>query len=187
MLAGFYPQLKGLLEAYRKETTPDARKFTGAYLCPEVSRLAAHCDRGRRTSIALDEVDSYRDNWWCSAGSNRVIPTEAPPTDPSSRAPQRSLPLFLSPVETAAAATELVKLNALGVAPNYLSRTAVEWANRKPADPRAPEALHLAVTSTRRGCTDDETGRWSKAAFDLLHRRYPRSPWTEKTKYWFKG
>lgn len=187
VLASFYPQLKELLEAYRKETTPDARKFTAAYLALKFPGLRPAVTAGAGRSIALDEVDSYRDNWWCLAGSNRVIPTEAPPTDPGSRSPQRTLPLFLSPVETASAATELAKLNALGVAPNFLARTAVEWANRKPADPRAAEALHLAVTSTRRGCTDDETGRWSKAAFDLLHRRYPRSPWTEKTKYWFKG
>jgi hypothetical protein len=84
------------------------------------------------------------------------------------------------------AAKEGTALNSLGAAPNYLSRTAIEWANRKPADGRAPEALHLAVTATRRGCTDKETGRWSKTAFDLLHRRFPTSPWTKKTKYWFK-
>jgi len=186
LLAGFYPQLKGLLEAYRKETTPDGRRFTATYIALKFPGLRPTVTAGAGRSGALDEVDSYRDNWWCLAGSNRVISTEAQPVDPSSRAPQRQLPVFLSPAENASAATELAKLNALGSGPNYLARTAVEWANRRPADPRAPEALHLAVTATRRGCTDKETGRWSKAAFDLLHRRYPRNPWTEKTKYWFK-
>jgi hypothetical protein len=50
-----------------------------------------------------------------------------------------------------------------------------------------PEALHLAVKSTRYGCTDKETGRWSKAAFDLLRRKYPNSTWAKQTPYWFKG
>src|SRR5207302_11210991 len=97
----------------------------------------------------------------------------------------RRVPAFLRTKERATAANEVSTLNALGVAPNYLSRAVIEWANKNPADPRVPEALHLAVTSTRRGCTDKETGRWSKAAFDLLHRRYPNSPWARKTKYWF--
>jgi len=59
-------------------------------------------------------------------------------------------------------------------------------AQRHPADPRSPEALHLAVKSTRFGCTDKETGKWSKAAFDFLHRHYPTSAWAKKTPYWFK-
>jgi hypothetical protein len=41
------------------------------------------------------------------------------------------------------------------------------------------------VRATRYGCTDKDTPRFSKAAFDLLHRRYPKSPWAEKTKYWY--
>jgi len=48
-----------------------------------------------------------------------------------------------------------------------------------------PEALYLAVRSTRYGCTDKETGRLSKTAFELLHSRYPDSEWAKKTKFWF--
>jgi len=74
----------------------------------------------------------------------------------------------------------------LGAAPNYIAEQAIKWANANPTDPRIPEALHLAVTTTRFGCTDKNTGRWSKAAFDLLHRKYPNTSWARKTKYWFK-
>jgi hypothetical protein len=73
----------------------------------------------------------------------------------------------------------------LGAAPNYISQQVLQWANRSPDDPRVPEALHLAVNTTRFGCTDEQSGRWSKAAFDLLHRKYPNTPWAKKTKYWF--
>jgi len=52
-------------------------------------------------------------------------------------------------------------------------------------DPRVPEALHLAVRSTRYGCTDDNTTKFSKQAFQLLHKNYPKSEWAAKTKYWF--
>jgi hypothetical protein len=75
---------------------------------------------------------------------------------------------------------------ALGAAPNYISQQVIQWANRTPADPRVPEALHLAVKSTRFGCTDKDTGQWSKAAFDLLHRKYPNTIWAKKTPHWFK-
>jgi len=30
------------------------------------------------------------------------------------------------------------------------------------------------------------SGGYSKEAFDLLHRRYPKSEWTARTKYWYK-
>jgi hypothetical protein len=62
----------------------------------------------------------------------------------------------------------------------------VAWATRNPSDPRVPEALHLAVNATRYGCTDKQTGKWSKAAYDFLHRRYPNNAWTKRTPYWFK-
>jgi hypothetical protein len=58
--------------------------------------------------------------------------------------------------------------------------------NYAPKDPRAPEALHLAVNANRYGCTGKQTGQLSKQAFDLLHRRYPASPWAAKTKFWYK-
>jgi TolA-binding protein len=74
----------------------------------------------------------------------------------------------------------------LGALPNYLCRQVIQWATNNPQDPRVPEALHLAVNSTRHGCTDSASGRWSKAAFDLLHRKYPNSTWAKKTPYWFK-
>ena len=78
-------------------------------------------------------------------------------------------------------------IHSLGTAPNYLCKVAIEWSEKNPNDPRSPEALHLAVRSTRYGCTNQETGRWSKAAYDLLHRRYPNTVWAKNTKYWFKG
>ena len=66
-----------------------------------------------------------------------------------------------------------------------ISAQAIQWAKEAPDDPRVPEALHLAVRTTRYGCVDGETTSFSKAAFQLLHRRYPKSEWAKKTKYWF--
>jgi hypothetical protein len=95
-------------------------------------------------------------------------------------------PEFLK-ASQAAAEREVALLQSLGPGPNYLAQTAINWATKNPTDQRVPEALHLAVKSTRYGCTDKETGRWSKAAFDLLRRKYPNSTWAKQTPYWFKG
>ena len=48
------------------------------------------------------------------------------------------------------------------------------------------EALHRAVQASRYRCTDKDTGRYSEQAFNLLHRKYPQSKWTARTKYWYK-
>ena len=188
VLSGFYPALQELLASYQAANTAEARRFTAAYIALKFPGLRPTVTPGLGRSTPIGEVDSFRDNWWCLAASSRPLEADAT-ADQETNTPKSStqrLPAFLSPSEQAAAAKEVGTLNALGVAPNYLSRTVIEWANKNPADPRVPEALHLAVTSTRRGCTDKETGRWSKAAFDLLHRRYPNTPWARKTKYWFK-
>ena len=42
------------------------------------------------------------------------------------------------------------------------------WAKRTPDDPCMPEALHLAVRSTRYGCTNAKTTQFSKQADELL-------------------
>jgi hypothetical protein len=68
----------------------------------------------------------------------------------------------------------------------YLARQTVDWAHQHPDDRRVPEALHRAVLATRWRCGDPETGKYSKQAFDLLHRQYPKSDWTARTKYWYK-
>jgi hypothetical protein len=62
----------------------------------------------------------------------------------------------------------------------------VDWARKHPDDPRLPEALHRAVQASRYRCTDANTGKYSKQAFDLLHGQYPKSKWTDRTKYWYK-
>jgi hypothetical protein len=104
----------------------------------------------------------------------------------ATKKPQAAPPEFLK-TRQPEASREVAVLQALGTVPNYLCQTVINWANANPVDARVPEALHLALKSTPYGCTDKDTGRWSKAAFDLLHRKYPNNSWAKETKYWFKG
>jgi hypothetical protein len=186
-LASVYPELKDLIAAYQRAATPDARRFAAAFLALKFPGLRPYVTAGVGRSSPLNEIDSYRDNWWCAEAPTSL---SGPPSEgegkkePATR--DSRIPEFLRPSQSAAAG-EVAKLRALGTGPNYLAQTSISWATKNPTDPRAPEALHLAVRSTRYGCTDNETGRWSKAAFDLLHRRYPNSIWANATKYWFSG
>ena len=187
LLQEVHPELKESLTAYQMAATADARRFAAAYLSLKFPGLRPHVSYGAGRASPLNEIDSYRDNWWCveppasrsgvtSEGEGEAEPKPKPVVPPQFLKPSQSL-----------AAKQYASLQALGTAPNYFCRIAVEWAEKNPADKRAPEALHLAVKATRYGCTDKETGRWSKAAFDLLHQRYPNSGWAKETKYWFKG
>jgi hypothetical protein len=128
---------------------------------------------GRNTK-EVDQIDIYRDNWWCSADLPNA-PSHEPPKAGISKAP------FLSAAEHQQAAEEAAKLRAAGAAPDWLGAQTLAFAQAHPQDPRVPEALYLVVHATR-----DKTGDFSKRAFDLLHGRYPNSEWAKKTPYWFK-
>lgn len=177
------PPVKEFLAAYKKATTPDASRFAAAFLTLKFPGLRPFVSAGVGRTTAVDDVDSYRDNYWCT---EPPTPLSGPPSeDAQSKSKSVAAPDFLKTAQTLAA-RQYAALQALGTGPNYLCRVAIEWTQKNPTDPRAPEALHLAVRSTRYGCTDNDTGRWSKAAFDLLHSRYPNTTWAKNTKYWFK-
>jgi len=187
-LKSLMPELSAMLDAYLSDTTPQAKKSSAIYAWLKFPGLEPVVDIGIGRRTPLNQQDSYRDNWWCGAA---FYPTEGEDESQVDSAPSftgRSVEplLFLSPGDKANAEREWNTLVAPGAAPNYISQQVIQWANRTPADPRVPEALHHAVTTTRYGCTDKDTGRWSKAAYDLLHRKYPNSTWARKTPYWFK-
>lgn len=188
LLQEMYPELKVFLSAYQRAATPDARRFAAAFLSLKFPGLRPYLTKGLWRTTSLAEIDSYRDNWWCAEPpmSMSGAASEGEGEEGKSKPKPIAPPEFLRPSQ-ALASRQFAALQALGTAPNYLCRMAIEWTEKNPADPRAPEALHLAVRSTRYGCTDKETGRWSKAAYDLLHRRYPNTTWARNTKYWFKG
>lgn len=186
-LQGIYPQLREFLTAYQKAATPDARRFAAVFVSLKFPGLRPYVSAGIGRTTALEEIDSYRDNYWCAQPPTPMSGSGAQGEGEESKAKPKPIraPEFLRPSQTLAA-TQFAALQALGTAPNYFCRIAIAWTEKNPADPRAPEALHLAVRSTRYGCTDDQTGRWSKAAYDLLHRQYPNTTWARNTKYWFK-
>lgn len=134
---------------------------------------------GREDSTPTS-IDSIRGNWWCAESVdsyerydnyNFKYPTV--------------YPNFLTNAEKSAAEREHKQLISFGNSATYLTQRAIEFANKNPRHPQTPEILHLAVRSTRYGCTDENTVKFSKQAFDILHQRYRNSTWTKQTPYWF--
>jgi len=181
------PAVSSQLEDFEKETRPDAKEFAAVYLWLKTPGMEPIVDEGIGREIPLNERDTYRDNWWCSAAySNTSNPDETKSESKPFTARALKSPRFLTPQLLATGMKEFETISAIGSAPNYLCQQVINWANKNPSDPRVAEALHLAVTTTRHGCTDANSGRWSKAAFDLLHRKYGNTSWAKKTPYWFK-
>ncbi|MEW6130373.1 MAG: hypothetical protein AB1757_25280 [Acidobacteriota bacterium] len=196
LLQTLAPDLKNELSTYLAAATPDDKKLTALYILLRNPGAEPYVDSGVGRSTSLKEIDNYRDNWWCAeiirsedklAAASAGDDPEAQKYIKESNTNTSESPDFLTAAQRATAEKESAKLRALGNAPNYLCQQIVNFANTKATDPRLAEALHLAVKATRYGCTDKDTGRFSKLAYDTLHKKYPRSEWAAKTKYWFKG
>jgi hypothetical protein len=135
---------------------------------------------GRIGTGAISSV--YDSSWWCGspvAGGNAGNTWQEPGT------PAPFDVLFLTASERAARDAEVRKLATIGSAPTFLANEAARLAAALPHDPRVPKLLHLAVRATRYGCKDAGTTTASQRAFRELHRRYPKSPWTQQTPYYY--
>lgn len=199
MLGNLQPELKQDLIAYRSAPTSEARQFAAIFIILKFPGMRPYVNTGIGRLTPLNQIDNYRDNWWgrfdpqatCEPWSNLNPYTSM--KGPEISEPLRLLypnatpdfPDFLDKAQQATAKAEWNKLASIEAAPTYLSRQVIAWAKRAPHDPRVPEALHRAVKSTRFGCTTRETLQFSKQAFQLLHKRYLKSHWATKTKYWY--
>jgi hypothetical protein len=165
------------MEPYRSAKTNEEKRFAAALVTLQNPGLSPYVRTGLLRSATLAEIDNFRDNWWCEPvndGSARIR------TDLD---PGVSAPSFLPVNEMTQLDLENGRLAEAAVAPNFLADEVLVYARSHPSDVRMPQALHLVVRSTRYGCTDAETTKWSEKAFRLLHERYPKSEWTMKTKY----
>jgi hypothetical protein len=205
LVAKLEPTLQTDLQAFQAASSDSEKKFAAIFLIlkhpglkPYVvqgaGRQQAFQDTGREP---LTKIDDLRDNWWCASmgadpGSinyyeNELAADGQKPTESSFKDtdPNFPYPQFVSPAQRTDAIRQWEGLSKLGTAPNYLSQQVVDWANSHPEDQRVPEVLDLAVRSTRYGCTNKLTTKYSKNAFDLLHQKYPQSEWAKKTRYYF--
>jgi hypothetical protein len=181
-LAKYAPELLSVFGQYQRARTPLERENAATYLLLKLPALRPFVESSYGRLTAPTEIDSFRDNWWCAP---RDTYTDANGNE-QPILKSTDAPTFLTAAQLAEAERERQQLKQLGNSSTVLARRAVEFAQKSPNDSRLAESLHLAVRSTRYGCTDCATGRYSKAAHDLLKKRFPNSEWAKKTPYWFK-
>lgn len=193
-----HPELRDYITAYDNADSKASRTFAATWTMLYFPGMRPFVTAGLPRETDFAAIDNYRNNWWCEdVGANENLPVNTVfygdsrvPVDPMTGARVTLVlpdsPAFLTAAERAAAEKERDELLRTGAAPNYFGRVVLGWARQHPDDERVPEALYLVVRATRYGCTNADTGRFSKQAFDLLHKEYPKAPWTQKTPYWFK-
>jgi tetratricopeptide (TPR) repeat protein len=159
------PALKADVDLFVKAGTDKARRFGATLMMLRESRLVPEFVESFQIS---SETDTFKE---LDARFRYSFP-------------------FLTPDARQTAEAEYRTLYAGWPWANRFCEVALEWAGDDPNDPRVPEALHLAVAGTRHATlyskSNDETGTLSRKCFQLLHKRYPDSPWTAKTPYWYK-
>ena len=160
MLAKAHRTWASDIEAFRAASGDDKR-FAAAFL------IARHADFHPHIWL------SFSPDWWRTeslpGGSDRTLPETV-----------------LSPADQTESAKEVQRLHDAGPAQTVLTPIIMSFSMAHPEDPRVPESLHRLVRITRYGCRGvPRNGVISKAAFDLLHNRYPASEWTRQTPYWF--
>lgn len=140
---------------------------------PGISRLSSY-----------SYLENFRDNWWCPNGQQQYY---AKPQKPATPKPLT----FLSGEEQKEAESQYRQLATMPCAPTLLGQRVIDYAKTHPSDPDVPEALALTVRATHYGWmewtndkeADAQNSAVSKTAFQLLHARYPKSPWTARTPY----
>jgi hypothetical protein len=155
-----------LYERYKKAATPDAKRDAAILILANTPELAPHVSRGK-----------YGNYWICMGNERGDDGLDA------------VSPAFVSADERAQVEKEKAELRTLLRRSSYLIPRVIEWAKLNKADPEAPKALHFLIASTRNECgegAEDNSGRkYSKEAFEFLHRNYPKNEWTARTKYYY--
>jgi hypothetical protein len=194
----FAPELKPAMEPYLTAKTPEDRTFAAVYAILRSPGLRPFVDAGVGRETPTEQLDNLHENWWCSfaphatgqavPGTYFAYPWRNVPSSLAQIYQSAQIPAlrFLVNEDSAAATEEFEHLTRLTPAPEWLGSEVLTFASSHPDDPRVPEALHLVVRATRFGCSTDGTGKVSKAAFDVLHKKYGESTWAQQTPYWFK-
>ena len=161
----------------------------------------------------FNEIDSYDandKNWWCpfepdrqlgglrtqfdsAAGLawfddywGRRLGVVVDPAERDGVKAAREAVLRQHPMIKAVDWRELADLAKAASGPRKFSEAAIRWGKASRGDDGAPEALALAVRSTRYGCRwHGGHGSYSQAARQLLQQRFKGTVWAAQTPYWF--
>jgi len=182
-VAPFFPQLAGSWKAYRAATS-DAKKVEAALLLLKLPGARPTVPYGLGYIYKSDVIGQFGPRWWAADDNPFVTDDSGNPfvcLDCALPLPITA-PEFITSRDKERAKADAERLGKLPGAPEWLGSVIIPWAKAHLGDPRVPEALHNVVRATQYGDMASDT---SKAAYELLHGRFPRNPWTAKTPYWF--
>jgi hypothetical protein len=158
-----------LYARYKAAATPAAKREAALLILSNTPELTPHVN-----GAGADNAGAY---WSCES---RVSGDDGM---------DQAMPAFVTAAERAQVDKEATQLRALPKRSSYLIPLMIDWASRNKADPEAPKALHFLVASTRfecgAGAREAKPRNYSKEAFDFLHKQFPKSEWTAKTKYYY--
>lgn len=194
--------------AYARARTLAERHFAATMLILRTPGASPYLEPGIGRTEPPRGIDRYGDNWWRpTRPMDATVDSSAEPgVDSAGVAPSQLLRAthtphhahgilidepgtvaldFLTISDRRSLGREIARLFAVLPSPDWMASRVLSYARAHPTDSRVPEALHLAVRATQMGFPSARTQQLSLEAFTLLHRRYPGSPWTAKTKYWY--
>ena len=165
-----------LYARYRKAASGAARDVVAKIILINTPEL-------QPAVLGSDNMVRY---WGCANAGGKFMMYEVGASAPFA-------PRFLSKEQVAEADREYQKMMALPLRTEYVAPVLLEWAGVKRDDQEAPKALHYLVASTRMECpygTDKPEKeqlrtRYSRAAFELLKKKYGDSDWAQSTKYFY--
>ena len=162
---------------------------------------------------SFTEIDGWNPNdknWWCPYEPDRqlgalrkqadnatgfpdyfdwIAKHVADVYDPAMRSgldANRDAVLKAHPMIKAVDWKELRSLSRMPQGPERLTKAAIDWGKASKGKDGAPEALALAVRTTRYGCNwHGGHAAYSKPAQQLLATKFAGTPWQQQTPYWF--
>jgi hypothetical protein len=183
------PELRPFIQEFAAAKDPEERRFVAAFAISHFPGLRPFVDSVYPRETEFTKINSFRDNWWCAdVGKIQDHVNYEKQWNQDLKPKNAALPVvpFITPEEAGAAETEWKTLSSNGSSYQYLPKVIIAWAKNHPDDPRVPEALHFSSRVSRYGCAQDsDKNNFSHEVFTLLHKNYPQSAWTQKTKHWF--
>lgn len=126
----------------------------------------------------VQKPDEVVADLWCRIGA-------ADNADSPLAHPNDTMPLPDVSGDRARRDAERARLLKMHSATGFVGLHAIAWAETHPADKDEAWLLYVAIQSSKGGCIDPDHTAISKKAWQVLHKRFPRSTWTDQSPYFY--
>jgi hypothetical protein len=170
----------GVFRDYLKARSAVEKQDAATYALLKLPLLSPYIVFGIPEVDTGENGDYFELAWWCALSETeydaqyKEVPKHV------------AHPPFLAGDLLTAAEKERASIRGLGDAKKLIGKRVIEWAKKRPTDPRLPEALFVAAMANRSykyGCGGWEHDADLEAeAEGLLLERYPNSSWAAKLR-----